>query len=172
MRSFLIFPAVLLAFLPAGCQTARESAVDVDTAVFKSDRGDDISELWVVQAGSRRKMEPLIEGASSTYTSRFSPSKEWLAVEEKLDGEFTITRLFHHEPSGGFRRIPEEEYLIGAYNAFLTGFKLRDSDVTARSVTVEKWGRGGKDLVLRLEAGTRDGKTFSSSHSIDLTRLE
>jgi hypothetical protein len=172
MRPFPILTAALLGFFPVACQTSREQAVDVDTAVFKSDRGDDIRELWVVEAGSRRKMEPLIEGALSTFSARFSPSKEWLAVEEKMDGDFTSTRLFHHEPAGGFRRIPEEDFLLAAFKSFLTGFKLQDADLTARSATFEKWGRGGKDLVLRLEVRTKEGKTFSSTHVVDLTLLE
>lgn len=172
MRSISFFSVALLVLSLGSCQTSREQALDVETAVFRSDRGDDIRELWVVEAGSRRKMEPLIEGASSTFNARFSPSKEWLAVEERLNDEFTMTRLFHHEPSGGFRRIPEEEFLLGAYKTFLDGFKLQDSAVTARSVTIEKWGRGGKDLVLRLEARANGGKTFSSTHVIDLAGLE
>ena len=172
MRSFPILTIALLGLHLAACQTSREQALDVETAVFTSDRGDDIRELWVVEAGSRRKMEPLIEGASSIFTARFSPSKEWLAVEEKLNEDFIMTRLFHHEPSGGFRRIPEEEFLIGAYKTFLDGFKLQDSDIRARSVTVEKWGKGGKELVLRLEARTNDRKSYSTTHGVDLAGLE
>ena len=106
------------------------------------------------------------------FSARFSPSKEWLAVDEKLNGDFTMTRLFHHEPSGGFRRIPEEEFLLDAYTTFLAGFKLQDADVRSRSITVEKWGKGGKELVLRLEAGTNDGKSYSTTHVVDLAGLE
>ncbi|MFM7183122.1 MAG: hypothetical protein ACKO2G_16890 [Verrucomicrobiales bacterium] len=172
MRLFPILTAALLGLFTAGCQTSSQQAVDVETAVFKSDRGDDIRELWVVEAGSRRKMEPLIEGPSSTFTARFSPSKEWLAVDEKLNEEFTMTRLFHHEPSGGFRRIPEEEFILDAYNKFLAGFKLQDPDLASRSVTVEKWVRGDKSLILRLEARSNEGKSFSTTHEVDLTRFE
>lgn len=172
MRFFPLFPLAILVVSLVGCQTSREQAVDVDTAVFKSDRGDDIRELWIVEAGSRRKMEPLIEGAASSFAARFSPSKEWLAVEEKLNDEFTMTRLFHQEPSGGFRRVPEEDFLLKPYNAFLLGFKLEDADIAARSATVEKWGRGGKVLVLRLQARTRDGKVFSATHTVELSLLE
>ena len=172
MPSYTFFPVAFLALCLAACQTSRERAVDVDTAVFTSDRGEDIRELWVVEAGSRRKLEPLIEGASSVFSARFSPTKEWLAVDEKLNEDFSVTRLFHHEPAGGFRRIPEEEFLLDAYQTFLAGFKLQDADVRSRSVTVEKWGRGGKELALRLEARTKDGKSFSTTHVVDLAALE
>ena len=172
MRSISILTVALLVPLLVGCQTSREQALDVDAAVFKSDRGEDIRELWLVEAGSRRKLEPLIEGASSTFVARFSPSKEWLAVEEELNEEFVMTRLFHQEPTGGFRRIPEEDYLIAPYTSFLQGFNLRDSDIARRSVTVDRWGRGGKDLVLRLEARNKEGKTFSTTQVLDLARFE
>lgn len=172
MRYFNVPTAVLLFSILAGCQSGRHQALDVETALFTSDRGDDIRELWAVEAGTRRKLEPLLEGASATFTPRFSPTKEWLAVEESLGAAFTMTRLFHQESSGGFRRIPEEEFVLAAFNNFLLGFKLQEPGLAARSVTVEKWNRGGKELVLRFEARTRDGKSFTTAHVVDLARYE
>lgn len=172
MRLFFPVPSALLLLSLAACQTTGDHAVDVDAAVFRSDRGDDIQELWAVEAGTKRKLEPLLEGAASEFSPKFSPTKEWLAVEEVVDNDYTMTRLFHQEPSGGFRRIPEEEYVLEPYRNFLNGFHLQDAELTSRIVKVEKWARGGKDLVLSFEARTKEGKSFKSMHTVVLARHE
>lgn len=172
MRQLSSFSAAVAILSLSACQTGGDHAVDVDAAVFRSDRGEDIKELWAVEAGTKRKLEPLLEGAAADFTPRFSPSKEWLAVEEVLNDEFTMTRLFHQEPSGGFRRIPEEDYVLVPFQNFLKGFQLDDTNLANRMVKVEKWGRGGKELVLSFEARTKDGKSFTTSHTVVLARHE
>lgn len=155
------------------CQTAGLStARDVDARVFDSDRGANFKEVWTVDKKSGERLEPLLEGQSQGFVIKFSPSKSWLVVEDSMFDSLTIARLFHHEPTGGYRRIPEEDYLLPTWNAFLEENGAAGT-VPPRSVAkVQRWDESKKVLVLALSATLEDGREISGQGRVDLSVLE
>ncbi len=171
LRSYFLAMAAVL--LPS-CQSlpGGEEAVDVDAKVFSSDRGEGIQAVWLVEAGTGRKLEPLMDGVSKSLKIHFSPSKEWLAVDDRVMESFAAVRLFHHESGGGFRRIPEEEFILAAWRKFLTDEGLADGDVVGSAAEVAGWKSGGKILAVKLTATRRDGTAVSREHKVTLADHE
>lgn len=173
-RFFLFLALSVAAAFAPSCQTlpGGGEAVDVDAKVFPSDRGEGILELWVVEAGGGKKLEPLMDGVSKEFKTHFSPSKEWLAVDDRVMDSFAAVRLFHHESGGGFRRIPEEEFILGAWRKLLSDERLADGDLMASTATFAGWKSGGKVLAVKMTATRQDGTTVSREHKINLAEHE
>jgi len=171
----ILISAIGAAVLLAGvaCQTVGLSAArDLDAKVFDSDRSADFKEVWTVDKKSGERLEPLLEGQSEGFTIRFSPSKAWLVVEDRMFDTLTVVRLFHHEPTGGFRRIPEEDFLLPAWNAFLAENEAAGQMPPVGVAKLHRWEEGKKTLVLALSATLADGRQISGQQRVDLSVLE
>lgn len=164
----------LLGWSVSACQSTadRAVAVDVDARVFPSDRGKGVLGVWIVDARTGRKLESLMDGASKSMRPVFSPDKVWLAVEDEVIDGFTSVRLFHHENDGGFRRIPEEDYLFGLLQEFYSVNGLNEGNIRSSAITLGKWSGNGRSLVLDFTATRHDGKVSKRASTIDLERLE
>lgn len=162
----------LLGLFLAGCQTTgHQEARDIAVKVFPSDRGKGIHAVWVVDAATGEKLEPVMDGGARRYLPQLSPSKSWLAVEEVVGDSFATVRLFHQEAPGGFRRIPDEDFILDAWKEVapapdgVLGLSESRSSVAA-------WGDKEQCLKLKLEGTTAGGEKVDGMASVDLTKLD
>jgi hypothetical protein len=169
----LVLPAALVWGLSA-CRSTPDAAlaVDVDAKVLAGDRGEGILEVWIINARTGKKLEALMDGVSNSMRPVFSPDKSWLAVEDEFLDGFSSVRLFHHEANGGFRRIPEEDFLFGLLQGFYADNGLNEGNIVSSGITVGAWSANGKDLKLNFTATRNDGKVFKATSTLDLERLE
>ena len=167
----LVLPAALVWGLSA-CQSTPDAAlaVDVDAKVLPGDRGEGILEVWIINARTGKKLEALMDGVSKSMRPVFSPDKTWLVVEDQVVDGFSSVRLFHHEPDGGFRRIPEEDFLFGLLQGFYADNNLNEGNIVSSAITLGAWSANG--LKLNFSAIRNDGKVFKTTSTLDLERLE
>lgn len=171
---FLLFLSALAAVAISSCQTVaiHSPARDLDARVFPGDRGEDFKEVWVVDKDTGEKLESLIEGPSLGYTVKFSPSMAWLVIEDEMFENLVTVRLFHHEAVGGFRRVPDEFFILAAWRGFLEQKGVPGEIPVASSSTLHRWEEARDALVLRKRATLSDGTTLSGLVRVDLSAFE
>lgn len=170
----LLFLSALAAVVVASCQTVaiHFPARDLDARVFPGDRGEDFKEVWLVDKDTGEKLESLIEGPSLAYTAKFSPSKAWLVIEDEMFEDLVTVRLFHHEAVGGFRRVPDEFFIVPAWRDFLEEKGEKGKIPVASSSTLHRWEEARGALVLRKRATLEDGTILSGLVRVDLSAFE
>ena len=165
---------MLMGLVSTSCQSTGggEAARDVAVKVFPSDLAQDVRQLWAVDAQSGEKLDPLLEGTSLSYKARFSPSKAWLAVEDKVTDSFTTVRLFHQSSMGGFRCIPDEQFVPALWERFRREQGVSDEAAQTSSVRVDGWSKDESSLDLVVTETMPDGRTFTGTIPVDLDRLK
>lgn len=173
MKFVCLCSAACLLALSCSCQLlgGRQAARDVEVKVFPSDLAKDVRQLWVVDAATGERLEPLVEGSSLSYKARFSPSKAWLAVEDKVTHSFTTVRLFQHSGLGGFRRIPDEQFMPVAWGRFRAEQGIQTEAVASSACRIDGWARDESSVDIVFSATLQDGRGVSGTVPIDLDRL-
>jgi len=173
MKFVFIFSTACLLGLLCSCQWTggRQAARDVEVKVFPSDLANDVRQLWVVDAATGDRLEPLIEGSSLSYKARFSPTKAWLAIEDKVTPSFTTVRIFHHAALGGFRCIPDEQFMPAAWSRFRREQGIQAEAIASSACRIDGWARDESSVDVIFSATLQDGRTVSGTIPIDLERL-
>ena len=163
-----------LGLVAVSCQTTGggEPARDVAVKVFPSDLAQDVRQLWAIDARTGEKLDPLIEGTSLSYKARFSPSKAWLAVEDKVTESFTTVRLFHQSAMGGFRCIPDEQFMPAVWERFRLQQSIPGEGAQSSTIVVDGWSRDESSLDLSVSIVLPDGRTATGTVPVDLDRLK
>ena len=156
------------------CQSTGggEPARDVAVKVYPSDLAQDVRQLWAIDAQTGEKLDPLIEGTSLSYKARFSPSKAWLAVEDKVTDSFTTVRLFHQSAMGGFRCIPDEQFMPALWERFRREQSISGEGAQSSTVSVDGWSRDESSLDLSVSVVLPDGRTVTGTVPVELDRLK
>jgi len=149
--------------------TGMIPARDIDARVVEEEGG--IKAVYVVDAETGEKLEPLLEGQSLEYRVEFSPGKKWLLIEDRVVEDLTTVRLFHHEGVGGYRRVPDEMLTVPIWRTFYETYEMEDVDILSSSVTLLEWDEERDGMTLRFEVEHRDGRNPIHAYDVDLTLL-
>jgi len=127
--------------------------------------------VYIVDAETGELLEPLLEGESLGYEIKFSPSKEWLLIEDQVVEGLTTVRLFRHESVGGYRRVPDEMLTVPIWKMFYETYEMTDMEALSSSVTLLEWNEEVNQMTLRFEVVHEDGRNPVHAYQVLLSML-